>query len=64
MFTNIGMIDKIVVNSNGAYTHDDAFKLGLSFAYGLLLMYYERDLYQDRAASAREGLRESNKPRR
>lgn len=55
------MIDKLVVESNGAYTHDEAFKLDVSFAYFLLLMYYEKALYQERAEAAREELRKNKK---
>lgn len=60
-FSDIGMIDKLVVESNGAYTHDEAFKLDVSFAYFMLLYYYEKSMYQERADSVREQQRNLNK---
>lgn len=41
----------------GAYTHDEAFKIPMNFAYSLLLKYYETEAYQERADQAREELR-------
>lgn len=47
-FTDIAMIDRIVKESNGAYTHDEVFELELGFCYNLNLMYYEQSMYQRR----------------
>jgi len=47
------IIDRIVKNSNGAYTHDEAFKLEAEFAYSIMLAHYEEDCYRGRESQAR-----------
>jgi hypothetical protein len=47
-FADIKQLHSIVKNSNGAYTHDEAFELNVSFAYQLQLMEYEESSFQSR----------------
>ena len=52
------MIDKIVVGSSGAYTHDDVFMLEAGFAYSLMLSRYERECYHERVEHIKRELKQ------
>ena len=48
----------MVVDSNGAYNHDEVFHLEVSFAYMLMLSRYEKAMYLDRADQVKQNLKQ------
>ena len=52
------MIDKLVIGSAVAYTHDEVFMLDANFAYSLMLSRYEQSCYLERAAAVRDELKQ------
>lgn len=47
-FTDLQLIDNIVIKAGGAYDHDRVFEMDLDFVYNLTLMHYEQDMFQKR----------------